>query len=168
MGMSTQHYGTARTYSFIGFIFYVLAAAAGVLGLLVLVFVFSAVTPTGSATNPSNILQVPFFGIMSLTFLFLFIPAIVLAFFAWSTVKAIDAGRYGQARTNSLILGIVGLIFGVFIGGIFFLLAYANLGETQPMPYAPQVSAQRFCVHCGNPIPLGARYCPNCGKEQPP
>jgi hypothetical protein len=167
MGMSTQHYGTARTYAFIGFIFYILAAAAGVLGLLVLVFVFSAVSSTRGVT-PGNIFTFPFFSVISLTFLFLFIPAIVLAFFAWSTVKAIDAGRYGQARTNSLILGIVGLIFGVFIGGIFFLLACFNLGEPRPTPYPSQVSAQRFCVHCGNPIPLGARYCPNCGKEQPP
>jgi len=166
--MSTQHYGTARTYAFIGFIFYALAAAAGVFGLLVLVFIFSAVSSTGTVTSPSNIVAFPFFSVFSVFFLVLLIPAVFLAFFAWSTVKSIDAGRYGQARTNSLILGIVGLIFGVFIGGIFFLLAYANLGETQPMPYAPQVSAQRFCVHCGNPIPLGARYCPNCGKEQPP
>jgi uncharacterized paraquat-inducible protein A len=166
--MSTQHYGTARTYAFIGFIFYVLAAAAGVLGLLVLTFVFSAVTSTGAVTNPSNIFTFPFISVISLTFLFLFIPAIVLAFFAWSTVKSIDAGRYGQARTNSLILGIVGLIFGVFIGGIFFLLAYANLSEPRPMPYTPTAPAQRFCVHCGNPVPPNARYCPRCGKEQPP
>jgi hypothetical protein len=140
----------------------------GVLGLLVLAFLFSAVTPTGAATNPANILRMPFFGIVSLAFLFLFIPAIVLAFFAWSTVKAIDAGRYGQARTNSLILGIVGLFFSVFIGGIFFLLAYANLGENRPMPYTPQASAQRFCLHCGNPVPPDSRFCPHCGKEQSP
>jgi zinc-ribbon domain len=166
--MSTQHYGTARTYAFIGFIFYVLAAAAGVLGLLVLAFVFSAIRSTGGVTSPGNIVTFPFLSVISLTFLFLFIPAIVLAFFAWSTVKSIDAGRYGQARTNSLILGIVGLIFGVFIGGIFFLLAYANLSEPRPTPYPPQAPAQRFCVHCGNPVPPNSRYCPNCGKEQPP
>ena len=61
--MSTQQSGTARTYAFIGFIFYVIAAAAGVLGILVLSVVFSAVRQTGSVTNPSSVLQVPFFGL---------------------------------------------------------------------------------------------------------
>jgi hypothetical protein len=167
MGMGTQQYGTARTFAFIGFIFYILAAAAGVIGLLILAFVFSTIASTGAVTSPSNISQVPVFGNISVTFLFLFIPSIVLAFFAWSTVKAIDAGRYGQARTNSLILGIVGLIFGVFLGGIFFLLAYANLGAPQPITYPTQPPAQRFCVNCGNPVTLDSRFCPRCGKEQP-
>jgi len=165
--MGTQHYGTARTFAFIGFIFYVITAAMGVLGLLFLSFIFTMVTPTGFPTSPGNMVQVPFFGIMSLMFMFLFIPAIVLAFFAWSTVKAIDAGNYGQARTYSLILGIVGLFFSVFLGGIFFLLAYANLGESRAVVYPPQVSAQRFCVHCGSPMPPDSRFCPRCGKEQP-
>jgi hypothetical protein len=93
-----------------------------------------------------------------------FIPAIVLAFFAWTTIRAIDGGNCIQARTKSLILGIVGLVFGVFIGGVFFLLAYANLGQTQ-LPQSP--STQRFCVHCGSPVPPNARFCPRCGKEQP-
>ena len=167
--MTTQRYGPARTYAFIGFIFYVITSALAVLGLLIMGIIFatavSTVTFPDPITPPANVSTVPFFVIL-MVFLILFIPAIVLTFFAWSTVKAIDAGKYGQARTNSLILGIIGLFFGVFIGGIFFLLAYTNLGEP-PQPYTPQPSPQRFCVHCGKPISPNDRYCPYCGKEQP-
>jgi hypothetical protein len=174
--MSTQPYGTARTYAFIGFIFYIIAAAAGVLGLLILGVFFatsiSTVTSTFPTTPPANVSAFPFLGLILLIFGVFLIPAIVLTFFAWSTVKAIDAGRYEQARTNSLILGIIGLVFGVFIGGIFFLLAYANLGEPQPYqpypPQPPQPQPQKFCVNCGKPISPNGRYCPYCGKEQPP
>jgi uncharacterized membrane protein YidH (DUF202 family) len=163
--MSTQTYGTARTFAFIGFIFYILAAAAGVFGLLILGFVASIArsVPTSTSTVSFSVV-----GFILLIFGIFFIPATVLAIFAWTTVKAIDAGNYNQARTNSLILGIVGLVFGVFIGGVFFLLAYANLGQAQPPLYTPPQSTQRFCVHCGSPVPPNARYCPHCGKEQPP
>ncbi|HLC00460.1 MAG TPA: zinc ribbon domain-containing protein [Candidatus Bathyarchaeia archaeon] len=168
--MSTQRYGTARTYAFIGFIFYVITAALAILGLLITGIIFAAAVSTVTfpdpITPPASVSTVPFFVILTV-FLILFIPAIILAFFAWSTVKAIDSGKYGQARTNSLILGIIGLFFGIFIGGIFFLLAYANLGEI-PQPYiTPQPQPQRFCVHCGKPISHNDRYCSYCGKEQP-
>jgi hypothetical protein len=159
--MSTQSYGTARIFAFIGFIFYISAAAAGVFGLLILGVVASIAS---SVPTPTNAISFSIVGFMPLIFGIFFIPAIVLAFFAWTTIQAIDRGNYMQARTNSLILGIVGLVFGVFIGGVFFLLAYANLGQTQPPPSPP--SNQRFCVHCGSPVPPNARFCPRCGKEQ--
>jgi len=168
--MSTQPYGTARTYAFIGFIFYIIAAAAGILGLLILGVIFatsiSTVTSTFPTTPPASVSVFPFFGLILVIFGILFIPAVVLTFFAWSTVKSIDAGRYGQARTNSLILGIIGLFFGIVIGGIFFLLAYANLGEFQ-QPRPPQPQPERFCINCGKPVSPNDRYCPYCGKEQP-
>ncbi len=166
----TQPYGTARLYAFIGFIFYAIAAAAGVIMLIVIAFFFAAATSTSVPTGPGAAIVFPFFGVFSLVFLVLLIPAIVLLFFAWQTVKSIDLGRYGQARTYSLILGIVGLIFGILLGGIFFLLAYARLGEA-PVLYAPQpppAGPQRFCVYCGRPVPLDSKFCPNCGRELPP
>ena len=167
--MSTQQYGTARTYAFIGFIFYVITAAIGALVLLIFGLIFTTSISTSRtmfpSTPPVSVTVFPLFMIL-MVFLILLIPAIVLTFFAWSTVKAIDAGRIGQARTNSLILGIIGLFFGVVIGGIFFLLAYARLGEI-PQPYTPQPQPQKFCVNCGKPISPNDRYCTYCGKEQP-
>ena len=167
--MSMQSYGTARTYAFIGFIFYVIAAAVSILVLLFFGLIFATSISTGTSTfpttPPASFSVFPFFIILLISLIFL-IPSIILTFVAWSTVKAIDAGRYGQARTNSLILGIIGLFFGIIIGGIFFLLAYANLGE-QPQPRPPQQQPQKFCVNCGKPISPYDRYCPHCGKEQP-
>jgi hypothetical protein len=160
--MSPQSYGTARIFAFIGFIFYILAAAAGVFGLLLLGVVASIAS---SVPTPTSAVSFSIVGFIPLIFGIFFIPAIVLAFFAWTTIRAIDRGNYTQARTNSLILGIVGLVFGVFIGGVFFLLAYANLGQTHPPPSPP--STQQFCVHCGSPKLPNARFCPRCGKEQP-
>jgi hypothetical protein len=160
--MSIQSYGTARIFAFIGFIFYILAAAVGALGILILGVVVSIAS---SVPTPASAISFSIVGFIPLIFGIFFIPAIVLAFFAWTTIKAIDAGNYMKAHTNSLILGIVGLVFSMFIGGVFFLLAYAYLSQTQP-PQSPP-STQWFCVHCGSPVPPNARFCPRCGKEQP-
>jgi lysylphosphatidylglycerol synthetase-like protein (DUF2156 family) len=160
--MSTQRYGTARIFAFIGFLFYILAANVGVFGFLIIGVVASIASSVPTSTSGISFSIV---GFILLVFGLFFIPAVVLALFAWTTIKAIDGGNYMQARTNSLLLGIVGLVFGVFIGGVFFLLAYANLGQTHPPPSPP--STQQFCVHCGSPKLPNARFCPRCGKEQP-
>lgn len=157
-------------YAFIGFIFYILAAVAGFIGLLIVSVLFATIVSSAPSafptTPPSTVSIFPFMGIIPLIFLFLLIPAIILTYFAWTTVKAIDAGRIGQARTYSLILGIVGLVLGTLIGGIFFLLAYANLGESRSMAY-PQRASTKFCINCGNQIAFDDKFCPYCGKEQP-
>jgi hypothetical protein len=53
-----------------------------------------------------------------------------LTVWAGVTSKHIGSGRGNKARTSSLILGILGLYFGMLIGGIFFLLVYTRLGKT--------------------------------------
>jgi uncharacterized membrane protein YidH (DUF202 family) len=131
--MSTQSYGTARIFAFIGFIFYILAAAAGGFGLLILGVAASIVS---SVPTPTSAFSFSIIGFIPLIFGIFFIPAIVVAFFAWTTIRAIERGNYMQARTNSPILGIVGLVFGVFIGGVFL------------PPNA------RFCPRCGKEQPL--------------
>lgn len=169
--MATQQHGTARTYAFIGFIFYALAVAAGVFGALIFAFIFLTAIPATSPfpTTPSpTIIGFPLVGFFSLIFIALLIPSIALTIFAWFTVKHIDAGRYEAARTNSLILGIIGIFFGMIIGGIFFLLTYVRLAETHRPPYPqPPPYTQRFCTNCGKPLSQDARHCPHCGKEQP-
>jgi hypothetical protein len=171
--MGAQQYGSARTFAFIGFIFYVIAAVIGIFGLIIFGLIFAASVSTNLPTAPANVTLFPF-SIFFVVFAVLLVPAAFIAYFAWTTVKAIDEGRIAQARTSSLILGIVGLIFGVVISGIFFLLAYANLGSGYQQPYQtyqpqprPQPQAQRYCVNCGQPIPADSLYCPHCGKQQP-
>jgi len=166
--MSSQAVGTARTYAFIGFIFYVLSTAAALIGILVFAFFFAisistAVTP-GTPTSTAYIF--PFFWI-PLFFFILLIPGIILSVLAWTTVRNIDLGRYDQARTYSLILGIIGLFFG-FLSGIFFLLAYAKLSELTTHPAIVQPLPQRFCTNCGRGVSTDAKFCSHCGKELPP
>jgi uncharacterized protein with PQ loop repeat len=168
--MSNQAAGTARTYALVGFIFYVLSTAAGLIGALVIAFFFltSLSTAAASTTTQTTFIAFPFFGLILFAAFLLFIPGIILTIFARATLRNIDTGRYSQARTSSLILGIIGLFFGMLIGGIFFLLAYARLGESPIQPVTLQPIPQRFCVKCGRAVPLDATFCPHCGKELPP
>jgi len=166
--MSNQIIGAARSYAFIGFIFYILSTIAGFIGFLVIAFFF--VTSISRSTSPSLpiITTTVFPFIISIVFMFLFVPGIILSVFAWTTVKNIDVGKFGQARTYSLILGIIGLFFGLLIGGIFFLLSYAKLGESMMQPIMVQSFPQRFCVICGRAVSSDAKFCSHCGKELPP
>jgi len=168
--MSTQVFGAARTYAFIGFIFYALSTIAGFIGILAIAFLFITSISTSTSLIPPTItiITFPFFGLVSLVLFLLFIPGIILTVLAWITVRNIDGGRYGQARTYSLLLGIIGLFFGFLIGGIFFLLAYAKLGESITQPAIVQPLPQRFCVNCGRAVSLDAKFCSHCGKKLPP
>ena len=44
-----------------------------------------------------------------------------------------------------------------------------NLNELESMynvvNVIPDTNAKHFCLHCGNPLPDGAKFCSNCGKE---
>jgi len=167
--MSQQAAWTARTYALIGFIFYVLSTVVGFIGALIFAFFFVTSVSTATSTiPPATVVAFPFFGLVLFAAFLLFIPGIVLTIFARTTLRNIDIGRYSQARTYSLILGIIGLFFGMLIGGIFFLLAYAKLGESPIQPATLQPLPQRFCVKCGRAVPLDAKFCPHCGNELPP
>ena len=169
--MISPSVGTARNYALVGFIFYVLSVVAALIGLVVIAFIMSTVMYSSSNISPTPFPGTYFYPSFSLLFIFLplafvlFVPGVILTIFAWMTVRDIDMGRYGQARTYSLILGIVGLFFGMLIGGIFFLLAHSKLSELTAQP--TQQLGRRFCVNCGNPVPGDAKYCGRCGKEQP-
>jgi hypothetical protein len=164
--MISPSVGTARNYALVGFIFYVLSVVGELVGLLVIGFILTTVV-----YSASNLPGTTFYPTFPLLFIFLplafvlFVPGVILTVFAWMTMRDIDTGRYGQARTYSLILGIVGLFFGMLIGGIFFLLAHSKLSELTVQPV--QQLGRRFCVNCGNPMSLDAKYCGRCGKEQP-
>lgn len=149
--------GTARSYALIGFIFYVLGAAGWIIGMSAMLFT----TPFWWGQMPSGMVAFPFipmgiFGVISIGF----------TAWSWTTLRNIEGGRYSDARTSSLVLGIFGLFFAWLIGGIFFILAYAKLGEIL-QPQIP-ITPQRFCVSCGRAVPADAKFCSNCGKEVPP
>jgi energy-coupling factor transporter transmembrane protein EcfT len=123
--------------------------------------------PISTSLLPTIGFAFPFI-LIAIVFLLLFFPGVILTIFAWITLRNMEIGKYAQARTSSLILGIVGLFFGLIIGGIFFLLAYANLGEYMTPLMAVQPLPQRFCVNCGRAMAPNTKYCAYCGKELPP
>ncbi len=158
---------TARSYALVGFIFYLLGAVGWGIGLLV--FLVTLPFRVGGVVQPVFIafpVIIPF-GVFSAL-------SIGFAWWSWTTLHQIEQGRYADARTSSLILGIFGIFLAFLIGGIFFLLAYGEL-ETllQPrvgIPAAPPPGpspVQRFCTNCGRAAAGDAKFCSHCGKELP-
>lgn len=144
---------TARSYVLVGVVFYIL----GLIGAVLVSLAFLLVRPFGPGLSP--MFAVPF----GITAIFI-IPTAGLTVWAWITYRNVEQGRYADARTAGLVLGILGLFFAWLIGGIFFLLAYGKLGEATP----PVTVAQRVCTNCGRAVPPEAKFCAHCGKELPP
>lgn len=167
---------TARSYVLVGFIFYILGAAGSVMG-----FLFSSIF-MGSFMGPDMMgsgMMGGFPWAVGFPSVFFIISA-AFTVWAWITLSNINAGRYQNAQTASLILGIFGLFFAWLIGGIFFLLAYGKLGDvlryrqissqkTTPQPPAPAetISAEtsRFCSQCGKAVSEEDEFCKYCGNH---
>ena len=72
-------------------------------------------------------------GIFAIIIVLIFIGAYL------TTVKRIDDGLYEAAKTPCLIMGILGLLIGLIVPGIFYMLAYTKLGEVI-LRYGPVAS----------------------------
>jgi len=72
-------------------------------------------------------------GIIAVVIILVFIGAYL------TTVKRIDDGLYEAAKTPCLIMGILGLLVGLIVPGIFYMLAYTKLGEVI-LRYGPVAS----------------------------
>jgi len=72
-------------------------------------------------------------GIFAIIIILVFIGAYL------TTVKRIDDGLYEAAKTPCLIMGILGLLVGLIVPGIFYMLAYTKLGEVI-LRYGPVAS----------------------------
>ena len=163
---------TAKDYTTVGLVFYMIPAFGAL-------FVFISVALAFWTTIPWVTWGSPTEG-MAIALLVLGLGVLVtggLTYWAWVTYKKIDEGNYEAARTYSLILGIFGLLpfLGSFIGGIFFLLAYAKLGEvlrraaypSVPVAFAPSSASTRFCVSCGRGVAMDNLFCAHCGAQLP-
>jgi hypothetical protein len=87
-------------------------------------------------------------------------------------------GRFGFGLAP--FVGILGFLF--FAGLVtLVILGIIWLARSQRRPQAtatpmtmtaaqtpppPQAASVRVCKKCGQPVPEGASYCPNCGKKQ--
>lgn len=72
-------------------------------------------------------------GLLAIVILLIFIGAYL------ATIKRIDDGLYEAAKTPCLIMGIIGLVIGLLIPGLFYMLAYTKLGEVI-LRYGPVAS----------------------------
>lgn len=150
----------AKSYILVGFIFYLLGAAAWVVGLAAVL-----------ALSPFWAGQTTHVGLLVFPLLFPFgvLGALTLGFTWWSWVamEHVDRGRYEDARTASLVLGIFGIFLAFLVGGIFLLLAHGKLGEALHPAVTVRSPDQRFCVKCGRAVDANARFCSHCGAELP-
>jgi uncharacterized protein YacL len=130
----------AHEYAVIGSIFFFLFTVLPLLAISVfLVFdaplVLSYVTLwTGLVIPPAWVLPITMgSGIFALIIILIFIAAYL------TTVKRVDDGLYEAAKTPCLIMGIIGLIVGLVVPGIFYMMAYTKLGEVI-LRYGPVAS----------------------------
>jgi hypothetical protein len=159
---------TARGYALVGFIFYILGAVASAFGAF-----GASLFMGGFMGGMMDGYTGPYFPFIFPS-IFLIISA-ALTIWAWITISNIDSGRYQDAQTASLVLGIFGIFFAWLIGGIFFFLAYGKLGYATRRPQTtftsqtpttnPPATGSRFCSQCGNPASEGDKFCRSCGKQ---
>lgn len=130
----------AHEYAVIGNIFFFLFTVVPLLAVSLLFvadapLVLSYITLwTGIVVPPEWILPLTMaFGIFSIIVILIFIGAYL------TTVKRIDDGLYEAAKTPCLIMGIIGLLVGLIVPGIFYMMAYTKLGEVI-LRYGPVAS----------------------------
>jgi hypothetical protein len=117
----------------------------------------------------------------------------LLLVYMFSYAPAINRD-FEDARTPTLVFGILTLICGGIISGILYIVAYVKLGDAldeeqaraaAPRPAAtalPYAAPARFAYSPGTPVPPSAAvtpptstpippssyYCSNCGRPTPP
>jgi len=164
---------SAKNYVIVGLIFYILGVAgwiAGLFGMRMFMGGFMGSGMMGNYYAPFNLFFPAVFSVISITF----------SVWSWITLNNVNVGKYQDAMTASLILGIFGLVFAWFIGGIFFLLAYGKISEilryqttssTTPIhsPATTTTAASKgiglFCPKCGNTISEDSNFCRHCGNR---
>jgi hypothetical protein len=164
MGIKSEAAESAKTYTIVGLIFYVLGVIGNLIPLLFFGFFSDWLErPPFNADIPFSI--GPFF------LLFFGIPLafnVGFAVWSWITLANIGKEKFFEARTAAIILGIFGIFLAWIIGGLFFLLAYGKLGEaisgTSAKLETP-LSKHRICIHCGKPVGWDVKFCEHCGKD---
>ncbi len=162
---------SARTFALVGLVFYIIGSVVGGLALVSTFFTFQVfVTPVPPITFDTP---------LGLIFPAIFLGvAVSLTVWSWGTLQRIEQGQYQEAQAPALVLGILGLFWAFFIGGIFLILAYVKLGNVisprpaapvmaAPVAAAPQPAGGHMCPNCGRPIPMDAKFCNYCGHEMP-
>lgn len=104
--------------------------------------------------------------------------ALIFLYVAYEySYRKIQQGEYQQAKTPTLVIGILSLFLGV-LPGIFYLIGYVKLDDAirEQQGYGPggmvgyyrfpPPMAQAACLGCGRVYPVGQfPYCPGCGRK---
>ena len=171
---------TAKSFCLVGLIFYALITFGALLAIIMVTWLFSWIDmpmidswggwgPRASWGAPNVTL------LIGLLIGLVLIVNLFFTYWAYRTYKKVDEGNYADARSSALMLGILGLLFGGFLGGLFFLLAYSKLGnvlrEREQMPLRsitgiPQPAGTKYCVSCNTEILAHDQFCENCGSKQ--
>ncbi len=172
---------TAKSFCLVGLIFYALITLGALIAIIVITWLFAWIDTPMNGTWGIRGPWTPWEGpnITILIGLLIGLVLIVNAFFtywAYRTYKKVDEGNYADARSAALMLGLFGLLFGGFLGGLFFLLAYSKLGnvlrERDQIPLEsitgiPESAGTKYCVSCNTVIRAHDHFCENCGSKQP-
>lgn len=161
---------TAKTFALVGLVFYTLSFIGILSGIITANWWFSWTNipwrgPWGhSPSIPALIALGIGFGLV-----------VHLFFLIWAylTYKKIAEGDYIGARTATLLLGIFGLLpfLGLFIGGIFFILTYAKLGDVLRIAQVAMYThiqtpvSDKFCTSCKQVVGINDKFCPRCGAK---
>jgi uncharacterized membrane protein (DUF485 family) len=150
---------SAKSYVLVGLIFYLLGALIWIFGFLGASLFMGGFMGTGMMGGFPIAVGFPsVFLIISVAF----------TVWTWITLNNINAGRYKDAQTATLILGIFGIFFAWLVGGIFLLLANGKLDNVireQTVPKETPQRTGRICVKCGKPVGWDAKFCQHCGKD---
>jgi uncharacterized membrane protein len=164
-----------------GFIFGVVGVIALVAAILIFFFGVAVLTPYPSPpyTSPSTV-PLAGLGLIVLVVVIMYVFALVSAIF-YNKALGILAAKSGEGIFNTggmlLLIGAIIPVIGVllqFVAWILVAVGFFNIRPstqvfvpTPPAPTqaVPTTQANRFCQHCGAPIPPDATYCTKCGKK---
>jgi uncharacterized protein YacL len=129
----------AHEYAVIGSIFFFLFSVVPLLAISLLFIVDSSLILSYIALWTGVDLTAWVLPIMMAAGIFAIIIILIFIGAYLTTVKRIDDGLYEAAKTPCLIMGILGLLVGLIVPGIFYMLAYTKLGEVI-LRYGPVAS----------------------------
>ena len=140
---------TAKTIILIGLIFQAVEAAF-VLGLALFLLPF------------------PFLGVAVLA---IAVVGILWLFLVYAfSYRPTTRRAYSEARTPTLLFGILALVSFSIIPGILYLVAWAKLGDAEnelarmPRPTLPPAES-RYCPACGRANSMARSTCEDCGGQ---
>jgi hypothetical protein len=135
-----QYYGaidpdasTARTVTLVAIILQVIFFAIGIFVVSFFFFVAMPITISGIGTSPAvTPPSFPIFGLVAFVFSLSFLVSIVWIALDYFLVyrNLGSTSTIAAAKTPSIVLGVVQLIFGGVIPGILLIVAYIKIGDS--------------------------------------